>query len=108
MTGSGERVVVIGGGLAGITAALNLAEAGVSVVLLEARPWLGGATWSFGRRGLTIDNGQHVFLRCFTAYRELLARLGVTGSARLQDRLDVTVLAPDGPVRLFPAVFGVQ
>src|SRR6202011_5653258 len=56
--------------------------------------------WSFGRRGLTIDNGQHVFLRCFTAYRELLARLGVTGSARLQDRLDVSVLASDGPVRL--------
>ncbi len=100
VTGSGEQVIVIGGGLAGITAALNLAEAGVPVVLLEARPWLGGATWSFGRRGLTIDNGQHVFLRCFTAYRELLARLGVTGSARLQDRLDVTVLAPDGPVRL--------
>ena len=100
VTGSGGRVVVIGGGLAGITAALNLAEAGVPVVLLEARPWLGGATWSFGRRGLTIDNGQHVFLRCFTAYRELLARLGATESTRLQDRLDVTVLAPDGPVRL--------
>lgn len=100
MTGSGERVVVIGGGLAGITAALNLAEAGLPVVLLEARPWLGGATWSFGRRGLTIDNGQHVFLRCFTAYRDLLARLGVAESARLQERLDVTVLAPDGPVRL--------
>lgn len=91
---------MIGGGLAGITAALNLAEAGVPVVLLEARPWLGGATWSFGRRGLTIDNGQHVFLRCFTAYRELLARLGAAESTRLQDRLDVTVLAPEGPVRL--------
>ena len=100
MTGSGGRVVVIGGGLAGITAALNLAEAGVPVVLLEARPWLGGATWSFGRRGLTIDNGQHVFLRCFTAYRELLARLGAAESTRLQDRLDITVLAPEGPVRL--------
>jgi squalene-associated FAD-dependent desaturase len=91
-----RRVVVIGGGLAGITAAITLREAGVGVTLLEARPWLGGATCSFSRGGLKIDNGQHVFLRCCTSYRELLARLGVTGSATLQDRFDVTVLAPGG------------
>jgi len=91
-----RRVVVIGGGLAGITAAITLREAGVGVTLLEARPWLGGATCSFSRGGLKIDNGQHVFLRCCTSYRELLARLGMTGSATLQDRFDVTVLAPGG------------
>ncbi|HEV2242211.1 MAG TPA: hydroxysqualene dehydroxylase HpnE [Streptosporangiaceae bacterium] len=89
-------VVVIGGGLAGITAAITLREAGADVTLLEARPWLGGATSSFSRGGLKIDTGQHVFLRCCTSYRELLARLGVTGSATLQDRFDVTVLAPGG------------
>ena len=89
-------VVVIGGGLAGITAAIALREAGVGVTLLEARPWLGGATCSFSRGGLKIDNGQHVFLRCCTSYRELLARLGMTGSATLQDRFDVTVLSPGG------------
>ena len=44
-----------------------------------------------------LDNGQHVFLRCCTAYRELLARLGMTGSVSLQDRFDVTVLAPGRP-----------
>jgi squalene-associated FAD-dependent desaturase len=97
---SEDRVVVVGGGLAGITAALLLAEAGLPVTVLEERPWLGGATWSFGRRGLTIDNGQHVFLRCFTAYRELLARLAAADSVYVQDRLDVTVLAGDGQVRL--------
>jgi squalene-associated FAD-dependent desaturase len=89
-------VVVIGGGLAGITAAITLREAGVGVTLLEARPWLGGATSSFARGDLKIDTGQHVFLRCCTSYRELLARLGMTGSATLQDRFDVTVLAPGG------------
>ena len=92
-----RHVVVIGGGLAGITAAIALQEAGVGVTLLEARPWLGGATCSFSRGELAIDNGQHIFLRCCTAYRELLARLGMTGSATLQDRFDVTVLSGGGP-----------
>jgi squalene-associated FAD-dependent desaturase len=85
-------VVVIGGGLAGISAAIQLADAGRTVTLIEGRPWLGGATCSFIRRGLTIDNGQHAFLRCCTAYRELLARLGVAGACSMQDRLDLTVL----------------
>jgi uncharacterized protein with NAD-binding domain and iron-sulfur cluster len=95
-----RHVVVIGGGLAGISAAISLREAGIDVTLLEARPWLGGATCSFSRGGLAIDNGQHVFLRCCTAYRDLLARLGVTGSVAIQDRFDVTVLAPGGQARL--------
>ncbi len=95
-----RRVVVIGGGLAGITAAIALSEAGAAVTLLEARPRLGGATTSFNRGALVVDTGQHVFLRCCTAYRGLLARLGMTGSVRLQDRFDVTVLAPDRTARL--------
>ncbi len=95
-----DRVVVIGGGLAGMSAAIEVAERGLPVTLLECRPWLGGATWSFGRRGLTIDNGQHAFLRCFTAYRDLLTRLGVSDSVDLQERLDLTVLAGDGRQRI--------
>jgi squalene-associated FAD-dependent desaturase len=93
-------VVVIGGGLAGITAAIALREAGAEVTLLEARPRLGGATSSFSRGGLVVDNGQHVFLRCCTAYRGLLARLGMTGSVAVQDRFDITVLRPGGRARL--------
>jgi len=91
------RVVVIGGGLAGITAAIALAESGAQVTLLEARPRLGGATCSFTRDGLTVDTGQHIFLGCCSAYRGLLGKLGMTAHAPLQDRFDVTVLAP-GPV----------
>ncbi len=97
---TGRSAVVIGGGLAGITAAITLREAGVGVTLLEARSRLGGATSSFSRGGLMVDTGQHVFLRCCTSYTDLLARLGVTGSVTLQDRFDVTVLAPGRRARL--------
>jgi len=89
-----RKVAVIGGGLAGITAAITLAESGADVTLLEARPRLGGATCSFSRDGLTVDTGQHIFLGCCTAYRGLLDRLGMTEHSTLQDRFDVTVLAP--------------
>jgi squalene-associated FAD-dependent desaturase len=88
--------VVIGGGLAGLTAAIELAGAGHQVTVLEAKPRLGGATCSFSRDGLTVDTGQHVFLRCCTAYQDLLATLGMTGHAPIQPRFDVTVLSPGG------------
>jgi squalene-associated FAD-dependent desaturase len=97
MDGAGTpQVAVVGGGLAGVAAALDAADAGASVVLLERRKALGGLTWSFERRGRRFDNGQHVFLRCCDAYREFLDRIGAAGDVVLQDRLSVPVLAPGG------------
>src|SRR5439155_26658711 len=90
------NVVVIGGGLAGISAALECADAVARVTLLEVRPRLGGAAYSFEREGLGVDNGQHVFLRCCTEYRRLLERLGTAHLAPIQRRLDIPVLAPGG------------
>jgi squalene-associated FAD-dependent desaturase len=88
-----SRVVVVGGGLAGITAALDCADAGRPVTLVEARPRLGGLTYSFRRGELEVDNGQHVFLRCCTAYRGLLDRLGVAAQTTLQERLDIPIVS---------------
>ncbi|HXB63742.1 MAG TPA: hydroxysqualene dehydroxylase HpnE [Solirubrobacteraceae bacterium] len=93
---TGRRVAVIGGGLAGIAAALDCAAGGARVTLLEVRPRLGGAVYSFERDGLRIDNGQHVFLRCFTAYRALLARLGSDSKVWLQPRLEIPLARPGG------------
>jgi hydroxysqualene dehydroxylase len=87
-------VAVIGGGLAGISTALRLLDAGAQVTLYEGRPKLGGLTHSFRRGDLDVDNGQHVFLRCCTAYQDLLGRLGVGDQVTLQDRLDIPVRAP--------------
>jgi hydroxysqualene dehydroxylase len=93
---NGRTVTVVGGGLAGITAALDCARAGASVTLLESRGRLGGAAYSFTRNGVHVDNGQHVFLRCCSAYLELLERLDATDLVTLQPRLEIPVLAPDG------------
>jgi hydroxysqualene dehydroxylase len=89
-------VAVVGGGLAGLAAALECADAGAEVTLFENRPRLGGATWSFRRHGAWFDNGQHVFLRCCTEYRRFLDRLGVSSHVHLQSRLDVPVISPAG------------
>jgi hydroxysqualene dehydroxylase len=90
-------VVVLGGGLAGITAALDCAAAGAQVTLVEVRRRLGGAAYSFERDGLEIDNGQHVFLRSCPAYRALLARLGSSQLVSIQPRLEIPVLKPGAP-----------
>ena len=93
---------MIGGGLAGLSAAIACADAGAEVDLFEARPRLGGATWSFSRNGLAYDNGQHVYLRCCAAYRRFLERLDTAALAPLEGALRIPVYAPGtagGPPR---------
>jgi squalene-associated FAD-dependent desaturase len=91
------HVSVVGGGLAGLAAAVELADAGADVTLYESRARLGGATYSFERNGLWLDNGQHVALRCCTAYLDFLRRIGSDHLLPLQRRLDVPVLREGRP-----------
>ena len=78
-----ENVIVVGGGVAGIAASLRLAQAGVSVTLLETRKKLGGRATSFQdvRSGLTIDNCQHITMGCCTNYMRLLRDLNEMATA---------------------------
>ena len=92
-----STVAVLGGGLAGLSAALRAADTGHTVTLVERRGRLGGLAGSFHRGPARVDTGQHVFLRCCEAYRGLLDRLGVTASTTLEERLDITVLRPGAP-----------
>ena len=90
---AGTRVVVAGGGLAGIAAAVEASARGARVTLVERRPFLGGKAFSFTepRSGVEIDNGQHVHLGCCTAYMSLLAQLGSLDLTHLQPALRVDV-----------------
>tara|TARA_B100001123_G_scaffold357330_2_gene411494 strand:- start:21015 stop:22364 length:1350 start_codon:yes stop_codon:yes gene_type:complete len=92
------KVGIIGAGLAGLAAGLDLADRGHEVELLERRPWAGGATYSFldNETGEEIDNGQHLFMECTTAYRSFLERLGTLNLAFRQDRLRVSVFDQNG------------
>ena len=89
------KVAVVGGGLAGLAAALDLLDAGVDVTVHEARPTLGGAVQTLPERdgdpSPPPDNGQHIALGCFTEYIRFLDRIGEGGSI-LRTRLALPVL----------------
>ena len=93
------KVAVVGGGLAGLAAALELVDAGAEVTLLEARPTLGGAVQTLPEREgdpqPPPDNGQHIALGCFTEYLRFLDRIGESQSIR-RERLALPVIAEDG------------
>ena len=88
----------MGAGLAGLAAACDAADSGCSVTLLEKRPWAGGKTYSFADEdtGVQIDNGQHIAMRCTTAYTSFLDRIGSAHLVHWQRRLRVPVLDADG------------
>jgi squalene-associated FAD-dependent desaturase len=95
------KAVVVGGGLAGLAAALELQDAGHAVTLLEARPTLGGAVQTLPERAgdpdPPPDNGQHIALGCCTQYLGFLARVGQADAVR-RERLSLPVIGEDGKV----------
>lgn len=90
--------LVLGGGMAGIAAAVALAREGRRPLLIESRPYLGGRTRSFIHRstGDEIDNGQHLMMGCYRATFHLLSLLGTLPLVQLQPALRVEFRDPDG------------
>jgi squalene-associated FAD-dependent desaturase len=98
---SSRRVTVVGGGLAGLAAALDLVDRGHRVAVHEARPTLGGAVQTLpvreGDPEPPPDNGQHIALGCFTWYLRFLDRIGQSDSY-VRTALSLPVIAEDGSV----------
>ena len=93
------KAAVVGGGLAGLSAALELVDAGHEVALYEARPTLGGAVQTLPRREgdpePPPDNGQHIALACFTEYVGFLERIGEANGV-WRRRLELPVIDEQG------------
>lgn len=88
-TESDRRVVIVGGGLAGLAAASALASRGTKVTVLESRPRLGGRASSIIDRetGETIDNCQHVAMGCCTSFRHFCEQTGCSDLFETQQEL---------------------
>ncbi|MFN4326025.1 MAG: hydroxysqualene dehydroxylase HpnE [Azonexus sp.] len=89
------RVAVIGGGWAGIAAAVDLTEAGCAVTLFEAGRVLGGRARSVSLDGRTVDNGQHILLGAYRDTLDLMRRVGADPE-RLFDRHPLQVVDRTG------------
>ncbi len=86
--------IVIGAGFAGLSAATALAEAGARVLVLEARPGLGGRATSFRdpETGERVDNGQHILMGCYEDTLAFLARIGASGRVQWQTGLSLSMI----------------
>jgi squalene-associated FAD-dependent desaturase len=92
MTASGMKVIVVGGGLAGMAAALALEQAGCAVTLIESRRTLGGRAGSFEdpQLGIELDNCQHVLLGCCTNLIDFYRRTGALRHIRFEPAIYFT------------------
>ena len=86
--------VIVGGGCAGFSAATALAECGARVLVVEARPGLGGRATAFTDRetGERVDNGQHILMGCYDATFAFLRRIGAADRVRWQTGLKVPMI----------------
>jgi squalene-associated FAD-dependent desaturase len=87
-----RRVAVVGAGLAGLAAVVDLVDRGCAVELFERSRLLGGKATSFVVDGVEVDNGQHVYLGCCAAFIRFVGRLGLADRLRLQPRFEVVLL----------------
>ena len=95
--------IVIGGGLSGLTAAVDLSARGHRVCVLEQRGRFGGRAYSYldKERGDIVDNGQHLLMGCFRETRRFLDMIGAQGKLTVQKNLEVTFYHPEKGIVVF-------
>jgi len=105
-----KKVIVIGGGFAGLTAAAYLANKKYKVTLLEASPKLGGRAYSLldKESNSVIDNGQHILMGCYNDTLAFFSLINATGNFHFQKRLEVRFVKEGFqilPLKSFPLVY---
>lgn len=108
--GAEAPIAVVGGGLAGLSAALELVEAGRRVALFERRPFAGGKAYSFEdpNHDVVLDNGQHITMRCCTEFQAFLERIDCADIVRYQEHLEVAVIDPESSGHRVSVISGRQ
>ncbi len=115
-------VIIIGGGFAGLAAAVDLSEKGRQVLVLERRSFLGGRAYSFADKttGDTVDNGQHLMMGCYHHTLAFLSKIGALDKLKFQGNPRVDFLSEAGgrasfkcpswpaPLHLLAGLFGLQ
>ncbi|MEI8021756.1 MAG: hydroxysqualene dehydroxylase HpnE [Schlesneria sp.] len=98
-----SRIVIVGGGLAGLAAAVALTERGFPCTIIESRPRLGGRASSFHdpTTNTDIDNCQHVTLGCCTNFRHFCQTTGIAEFFRREPAL--YFIGPSGKADRFAA-----
>lgn len=93
-----KDVVVVGGGFAGLSAGVALAEQGFRVAVLESKPELGGRAYSFVQEesGDAVDNGQHVLMGCYKETLDFLDRIGSRNKLFFHQDLELRMLERNG------------
>ena len=92
-----KKCLVVGGGLAGLSAAVSLTKKNIHVHLIEASPKFGGRTYSFldEESGNEIDNGQHLLLGCYYETIEFIKLIGAEHQFYFQKRLEINFIDQD-------------
>ncbi len=94
-----KRVAIVGGGWAGLTAAVELCAAGVPIILFEAARQLGGRARRVDIAGHALDNGQHILIGAYRQTLRLMRRVGAEPE-RLLKRLPLDIDQPASAFRL--------
>ena len=93
-----KKILIIGGGLAGLSAAINLIEEGYKIEIIEASPKLGGRTYSFlsNDKHTIIDNGQHILMGCYSHTLDYIDRVNSRDKFHFQESLEINYVAEEG------------
>ncbi|WP_258932886.1 FAD-dependent oxidoreductase [Nesterenkonia pannonica] len=96
MPDNAKHAIVVGAGLAGLAAAVDLVDAGHRVTVLERAEQVGGRTSSWKADGMTVESGLHRFMSSFTATTDLIRRTGTDLEDIVVWEDEVEIITPDG------------